>query len=573
MLGPHARSRLLLSAAFFILSCCNIPLLCAQITPASETAKIQGTVVNRLTHEPIERALVYSPDNRFATMTDGRGRFAFEIASDRPPTNSVPLSAPVPVAGPNRPYSLMARKPGFLPMDNAEEGQLSPGQKELTLYLVPEGFIVGHVSLATPEKIAIQLCRRQVQNGRPRWVQIKTVSTRSDGEFRFAELGPGAYKLFTLEFMDRDPLTFNPRGQLYGYPPLYYPSANNFAAAETIDLPAGGTFHANLSPSRREYYPVEIGVQNLLNGVPVQVRVSVAGQEGPGYSLGYNVGKQTIEGMLPNGTYTVEVSSFGPASMSAIANITVGGAPAKGQSLMLVPNPSVTVKLNEAFTAVEVNSSQASFDGISRMNFNNDGQHRGRYVQVMLEPADEFGRGRGASLRQPTGPEDDSLVLENVQPGRYWVRVDSSRGYAASVSSGGVNLVTQPLVVAAGASAPAIELVMRDDGAQIEGSVENDIGGSGSAASRSQKPAHIYLIPLADTAGQLREIWSSPDGKFFAQQIPPGEYRVLAFDRQQPELEYRDEQAMRKFESKEQLIRLLPGQKEQLRLHRITEAD
>ncbi|HEV3201844.1 MAG TPA: hypothetical protein VGZ73_28295, partial [Bryobacteraceae bacterium] len=30
---------------------------------------LRGTVVNGVTHEAIGRALVYSPDNRFATMT------------------------------------------------------------------------------------------------------------------------------------------------------------------------------------------------------------------------------------------------------------------------------------------------------------------------------------------------------------------------------------------------------------------------------------------------------------------------------------------------------------------------
>ena len=571
MLGPRALSRLLLTVSFLVLSCGEMRSLKAQTTPASESETIQGTVLNRLTHQPIERALVYSPDNHFATMSDGRGRFAFEIPADRPPTNGVALSAQGSVAssGPNRPYLLMARKPGFLLMENSQDGQLSPGQKELTLYLVPEGFITGHVSLAAPEKITVQLCRRQVQEGRTRWIQVKTVQTRSDGEFRFAELAPGAYKLFTLENLDRDPLTFNPGGQLYGYPPLYYPSANNFATAETIDLPAGGTFQANLSPTRREYYPVEIGVLNMPNGAGVQVQVSAAGQGGPGYSLGYNGQKQTIQGTLPNGAYTVEVSSFGPAPVSGVTNITVSGGPARGETLMLVPNVSIPVKLTEAFTSVEANRSEG-LGGIGTIDAG--GYHRGRYMQVMLEPADEFGQGQGLSLRPQTGPEDESLVLENVRTGRYWVRVDSSRGYAASLRGSDVNLFSHPLVVAAGASPPAIEVVMRDDGAKIEGQVERLANGGVSPAS-PQISAHVYLVPLPGSSGQFREIWSSPDGRFSAEQVPPGEYRVLAFEHPQAELEYRNEEAMRKFESKGQLIRLLPGQKQELRLQLLTEAD
>jgi hypothetical protein len=576
MLGPRARSRLSLTVSFVVLSCAQIRAVRAQTPPGSDAETIHGTVLNKLTHQPIERALVYSPDNRFATMTDGRGRFAFEIPAEKPPANGDQLSAQgsVAYAGPNRPYMLMARKPGFFTMED-QDGQLSPGQKELTLYLVPEGLITGHVSLAAPDKITVQLYRRQIQEGLARWMPVKTVQTKSDGEFRLSGLTPGAYKLFTLELLDRDPLTFNPGGQLYGYAPLYYPSANNFAAAQTIDLPAGGTFQANLSPTRREYYPVEIGVLNMPISRGVQVQVFAAGQAGPGYSLGYNAQKGTIEGTLPNGTYEVEVSSFSAPAVSGTANISVSGGPAKGQTLMLLPNASVPVKLTEAFTSVEANSSQGGFGNVSNQetNFDGDGQHRGRYVQVMLEPADESGRRQRVSLRPPTTPEDESLVLENVRPGQYWVRVEPSRGYAASLSASDVNLFDHPLVVAAGASPPAIEVVMRDDGAQIEGRVERAANGAGPAASPLQMSAHIYLVPLPGSTGQFRELWSSPDGKVFAQQVPPGEYRVLAFEHPQRELEYRSEEAMHKFESKGQLIRLLAGQKEELRLQLITEAD
>ena len=39
--------------------------------------KIHGTVINSVTHDPIGRALVYSGDNHYATLTDSEGRFEF----------------------------------------------------------------------------------------------------------------------------------------------------------------------------------------------------------------------------------------------------------------------------------------------------------------------------------------------------------------------------------------------------------------------------------------------------------------------------------------------------------------
>jgi hypothetical protein len=41
---------------------------------------------------------------------------------------------------------------------------------------------------------------------------------------------------------------------------------------------------------------------------------------------------------------------------------------------------------------------------------------------------------------------------------------------------------------------------------------------------------------------------------------------VLAFDRPQPELEYGDPEAMRAYDAKGQLVRLVPGQKEHLQM-------
>jgi len=121
---------------------------------------------------------------------------------------------------------------------------------------------------------------------------------------------------------------------------------------------------------------------------------------------------------------------------------------------------------------------------------------------------------------------------------------------------------------------------LRDDGAQIEGIIENAPmvpsplqPTTTSFFYSSQIPPHIYLFPLPESSGQFREVWASPDGRFSSQQIPPGDYRILAFDRPQRELEYRNEEAMRNYHAHEQVMRLVAGQKQQLRLHMIAGSD
>ena len=559
-----------------VLSCCIRSN--AQDTPTdNQTASIHGSVLNSVTREPISRALVVSSDNRFATMTDDQGHFEFvlpETSPDKSADGAEGSNGTVSRLSSDPPFifptALTARKPGFLPdSPGVQNSQPVTPNQELTILLVPEASIVGRVVFPTSDgsdKVEVEIYRRQVQEGRAHWISAGRVTTRSNGEFHFAELAAGTYKLFTHELLDRDPLTFNPHGQLYGYPPVYFPAANDFASGSTISLSAGKIFHADLTPVRRAYYPVKVRLNNVAAGVPTAVVVSLHGHHGPGYSLGYNDRTQTIEGMLPDGTYTLEAINFGPNGATGLLNITVKGAAVEGPTTTLVPNGSISVNLREQFTGEnnpETNGLGGA-DGIRR--------DRERYVNVRLEPADDFGMERGATPRSPSAPDDNSIVLDDVQPGRYWVRVDSSRGFAASITSGGVDLLHHMLVVGLGASPPPIELTMRDDGAQIDGTVEGvatPYAGTGVSLLPSTSP-YIYCIPLPDSSGQFREVWVSLQGKFSSTQLAPGTYRVLAFDRPHSELEYRNPDAMRAYESKGLVVRLVSGQKEHLQLHLIS---
>jgi len=584
------RSLKALAFGIAALSCCSsISRLSAQSTTAGieQADSLRGMVLNSLTHEPISRALVFSPDNRFATMTDDRGHFEFtfprpeaEKTAGFAGTSDVRSleTSQFQHAGINRPTMLMARKTGFLSRNNGQEGLLlSPAQQELTISLVPEARIVGHVVLPGSDgsdKIQVELYRRQVREGREHWDPAGTAMSRSDGEFRFAELSAGSYKLLTHELLDRDPLTFNPRGQLFGYPPVYYPAAPDFATAAVVRLSPGETFDAKVSPAKREYYAVKLGLTNAPAVPQVGIQIWPQGRAGPGYSLGYNPGDGLIEGSLPDGTYTVQVTTYGPNAMAGMLNITVRGAALSGPAVTLLPNSSITVSVKEEFQRTDtVPQGTTIFGGLRPVPENG---RRPNYLQVTLVPAEEFGFAPGASLRPPTGPEDESLVIENVQPGRYRVHVNTSIGFVSSITSGGTDLQRQPLVVGLGGATPPIEITVRDDGAQVEGTIEGTTSTEVRRAgfnSPGQLLGNVYFVPIADSGGQFSEAWVSQDGKFQLQQLPPGAYRVLAFDRQQPDLEYASDEVMGQYDSKTKVIRVAPGQKEHLRLPLITASE
>jgi hypothetical protein len=52
--------------------------------------------------------------------------------------------------------------------------------------------------------------------------------------------------------------------------------------------------------------------------------------------------------------------------------------------------------------------------------------------------------------------------------------------------------------------------------------------------------------------------------------MAPGTYRVIAFKSPQPNLPYRDAEAMRVYETKGQIVHLSPGQKTTLQLQTIS---
>jgi len=266
---------------------------------------------------------------------------------------------------------------------------------------------------------------------------------------------------------------------------------------------------------------------------------------------------------------------------TGLLNIIVEGAAVNGPRMTLMPNRSIGVNVKEEFSSPEDTGSPRVIFHVGKPRANSRGPRR--YLNVYLEPADDFGPEQVASLRNPTGPEDESLLIDNVHPGRYWVRINSSRGFASSVSSGRIDLQRQLLVVGVGDSTSPIEVTMRDDWAEIEGTVEG-IAKSLSESEMSQlrvwnqaasyeSSAHVYLVPLPDSSGEFRDVWVSPGGKFNLQRVPPGVYRVLAFDHPQPELDYRDAEAMRAYDSKGQAVHLVAGQKERLRLQLISTSE
>jgi hypothetical protein len=125
----------------------------------------------------------------------------------------------------------------------------------------------------------------------------------------------------------------------------------------------------------------------------------------------------------------------------------------------------------------------------------------------------------------------------------------------------------QPVVIGPGSTA-SVDVVMRDDYASIEGSVSG-LQPATAGTDAWTPPAWISCAPLPDSSGGFQQLPIQSDGRFNFT-LPPGSYRVLAFQHQHPDLPYRDPEAMRPFENKGQVIHLEANQKVSLQLQLIS---
>ena len=240
--------------------------------------------------------------------------------------------------------------------------------------------------------------------------------------------------------------------------------------------------------------------------------------------------------------------------------------------MVLAPRSSIRLNVTANF-ASEDPSGGATW-GDKRGTFQLKGPRR--YLGASVEPVDDLGLSGQRSMRPPQGEDDTSLVILDVPPGRYHLHLFPSRGYAASANAKGVDVLQEPLVILPGADA-TVDVNMRDDFAEIDGTFTNpssELKTMTSSYRVSWQPqAYVYLVPVPGEHGNFQQVGAGPEGHFTVGNVAPGKYLVLAFEKPQNNLPYRDAEAMRSYEPKGKTVSLAAGQKEKLELAIISNAE
>lgn len=117
--------------------------------PGEQVTTVRGQVLNAVTNEPLRRALVSLQIANAATFTDDRGQFELKVSEKRGAQSSATGMTAVS-------RFIEVRKPGFMEGRRMATtayavGSTAEQQTAVTVRLVPEALIIGHVEVPGSE--------------------------------------------------------------------------------------------------------------------------------------------------------------------------------------------------------------------------------------------------------------------------------------------------------------------------------------------------------------------------------------------------------------------------------------
>jgi len=139
-----------------------------------------------------------------------------------------------------------------------------------------------------------------------------------------------------------------------------------------------------------------------------------------------------------------------------------------------------------------------------------------------------------------SGEEPDSLIMPDVPTGRYSVEVwpVNPNAYVQSLRCGTTDLLQEDLVVPTGKRLPPVEIVLRDDAAELTGTVLN---------TNADYFYGVLVVP--QFAPRHARLGNISKGEFKFVNLAPGEYKVFAFNSIW-RIEYMNPEVLRQYASR-----------------------
>jgi hypothetical protein len=473
-----------------------------QTDPKSK-ASIEGQVVSQATGAPLRNAvvkLVWHPSPGIAhdpivQRTNEEGRFLF--------ANLQPGD-----------WEVSAERRGFVPGYYGGRKFLLQGSRislkadqqirDLVLKLVPQATISGRVLDTEGEPVEgarVAILKARYANGVSRWSEVASATTLDNGDYRIPRVAAGRY-LVRCKAEGFEPSPSLSKVET-AFATTYHPNVTDPSLATAINVEDGaevggidirvattGVFHVRgrLPTTDRQGGRAQLVERSDPSKVLAETVVRP-----PGYLIDFP--------RIPPGTYT----AYGWTMEGTVfrASQPVGVRDQDVDSLVLSPAPADEVQGN---VRVKTDDRKVTLSALS----------------VVIRP---IALGTSPSTLPSPVKIGDDLKFRYLIGQRSFVSfsVEVSRFpegcYLASVRYGGKEVPDSAIEYLTGAT---LEITIGTDGARVDG----------SALNKDDTPfegAVVALIPADGKAGS-RSVVSGPRGAFHLTGVPPGEYKLMAWD-------------------------------------------
>jgi hypothetical protein len=506
---------------------------------------LSGTVVNSVTGEPVRRAMVQAaPANSgsaISVLTDGEGHFEFA---------SLPESE----------INVLVHKPGYFSDSELDPSNFQPDIVHLTadtstvtLKLLPESMVTGHVATLKGEPIEdspVRIFREVVVDGYRHWEMHGQAVTDEDGQFRLVGLTPGHYLLATGPNLPLGSAVRKRSVRKEGYGTMFYPGVADMDSATPFAISGGQQVQADFALKLEPIFQVSGTVVGFSPGSGVGIQFASKSGEVIPSPVEFDMQTGKFHGAIPGGTYILQArGSDSNGRLSATDLPLIVHNDVEGVTLAL--GSSITIPVS-----IELRPTSGASEQAAAANFPPARELAVSAVRLISTDV------RIDNMEyQAEKNERGGLAFRNLVPGHYSVEISAtSPWYVRSAVSGTTDLLREELVIGGGRRPDPLEVVLRDDGASLRGKIVADgrpVGGSVMLFTDQASLTHARMALIV------------PGANFEFTSLAPGDYKVLAFDRETLQgLEFRNAEAFAPYISKATSVTLHAGEEATLNVER-----
>ena len=489
---------------------------------------VEGQIFNASTAEPVRKATLRmmradfvpsptsGPPPTYTTSTDAAGRFAMK---DIDPGK----------------YRLMVERTGFVGTQYGARGSLRPGTiltldrgkkiADIVFRLTPHAVVTGRVVDEDGDPVAnaqVQLARTSYAQGKKQLSYANGAQTNDLGEYRIFGVAPGKYYLavtyrpsvYMMNGVDRSAAALSDEE----YVPTYHPGTTDLSAAAQIDVPAGGQL-PNMSMKLVKVHTMR--VRGHVSQTAISGRANISLMLFPRSNDSMNMmmamnrsrppdakGNFELTGIAP-GSYFLRASvNSGEKGYSVRVPVDVGNTNVEGLNVTITPGIPLTGNV-----LVESDTPQDLTD-----------------TRVLLRPRDTavfFSMGN-AIVRA-----DGTFKVDDISPDQYTLTLFGLPDgfYVKTVRLGQTEVPPSNVDLSSGAAEP-LSIVVSPKAGQITGAVQN------AKTQQAMPGASVVLIPQAkerkDDFSFYKTITTDQFGNFTFKNLPPGDYKVFAWEDLEP---------------------------------------